>query len=99
MPDIQKKLLSLCKDRQLMAKIVDRRADGILSLVLWDTSGGKEININDVLVAEGFARSELAHMYPFEAGQATGGNNTPSFQTGSILNVPNLTPRIAGASP
>ncbi|XP_035234066.1 uncharacterized protein LOC118205905 [Stegodyphus dumicola] len=67
-------------------------------MVLWDTNGGKEININDILVVEGFAMSQLAHMYSFEAGQASVGNNTPSFQTGSTLNVPNITPHVAGAT-
>ncbi|XP_054719173.1 uncharacterized protein LOC129228518 [Uloborus diversus] len=49
------RLLDLCRDKRLMAKIQDITDNGILSLVICDTTGDEDVFINDVLVKEGIA--------------------------------------------
>ncbi|GBM28306.1 Tudor domain-containing protein 5 [Araneus ventricosus] len=54
-PKAKSRILKLCTDITVMAKIHDIEQDGLLSVVLCDTNGEEDVYINDVLLKEHLA--------------------------------------------
>ncbi|XP_035219459.1 uncharacterized protein LOC118192573 isoform X2 [Stegodyphus dumicola] len=95
---VKRRLLSLCQDVSLMAKIEERSIDGTLSVILCDTNGEQDIYINDILLKEGFAENKSA-LYPQLGGQAAYGINIPPFQAEGAQHFQRSPYAVVGSPP